>query len=470
MPRVTFANSRSCDELRAGGGDREGVRPFARIGSARGGQPLLGLRVGRVHALARGGGLELGALRRGGAGAGAAPSGTRPFRLLGEVVALALRLGAEVGDRVVERALLDLSAGDVRDDGVAAPAAARGRGYGGAGEQESGPGEHGAKVPERRGRQAAWHRSARAAGGADRQPLRERRDGRARRGGRARARVGRGGADAPDRAAGSRGGAGGGGVRRRRRRDRGLLRRRRLQRGRERRRRPTSRSASCPAAGRACSHARSGCRGSPSRRRARSRTRSSTGARGGSRSGASTAAASRSPPGSASTPSSSAGSTRSGARRTGTGRATSRSPARRRSSSLERRARFEPVLEVSGLGRAAFALVGNCDPFTYAGGMPLRVTPEARFELGLDLVAPRTVRPRDVPRLLAYLATGRAVASRRARRLRPRPRPDRGRLRPPAAAPGGRRGPRRRRARRARGRARGAPRARLTCTIPAWSR
>ena len=144
------------DELRAGGRDREGVRPFARIGSARRRQPLLGLRVGRVHALARGGGLELGALHE----EAQELALRRPVlvrSLLGEVVALALCLGAEMSDRVVERALLDLSSSDVRDDGVAASPAARGRGYGGAGEQESGPGEHGAKVPERRGRQAAWH-------------------------------------------------------------------------------------------------------------------------------------------------------------------------------------------------------------------------------------------------------------------------------------------------------------------------
>jgi diacylglycerol kinase family enzyme len=81
----------------------------------------------------------------------------------------------------------------------------------------------------------------------------------------------------------------------------------------------------------------------------------------------------------------------------------------------ERRGRFEPALEVDGLGRAAFVLVANCDPFTYAGRMPLRITPEARFELGLDLVAPRAVRPVDVPRLLAYLATGRP--SLRGRRV-----------------------------------------------------
>jgi hypothetical protein len=63
---------------------------------------------------------------------------------------------------------------------------------------------------------------------------------------------------------------------------------------------------------------------------------------------------------------------------------------------------------VDGVGRAALVLVANCDPFTYAGRLPLRVAPEARFELGLDLVAPRAVRPSDLPRLLAYLVTGRA--------------------------------------------------------------
>jgi diacylglycerol kinase family enzyme len=74
---------------------------------------------------------------------------------------------------------------------------------------------------------------------------------------------------------------------------------------------------------------------------------------------------------------------------------------------VERRARFEPVLEVAGRGRAAFALVSNCDPYTYAGPVPVRVAPEARFELGLDLLAPRTVTAVGVPRLLLALATGR---------------------------------------------------------------
>ena len=73
----------------------------------------------------------------------------------------------------------------------------------------------------------------------------------------------------------------------------------------------------------------------------------------------------------------------------------------------ERRARFEPTLEVAGQGRAAFALVANGDPYTYAGPVPVRVAPKARFELGLDLLAPRKVTAATVPRLLFALATGR---------------------------------------------------------------
>ncbi len=73
----------------------------------------------------------------------------------------------------------------------------------------------------------------------------------------------------------------------------------------------------------------------------------------------------------------------------------------------ERRGRIEPALEIAGLGRAAFALVANADPYTFVGPLALRVAPRARFELGLDLVAPRSVEPRVLPRLLAYAALGR---------------------------------------------------------------
>lgn len=73
----------------------------------------------------------------------------------------------------------------------------------------------------------------------------------------------------------------------------------------------------------------------------------------------------------------------------------------------ERRARFEPALELDGLGRAAFALVANTDPYTYAGPMPIHVAPEARFELGLDVLGPERVTPATVPRLLRYAFLGR---------------------------------------------------------------
>jgi diacylglycerol kinase family enzyme len=69
--------------------------------------------------------------------------------------------------------------------------------------------------------------------------------------------------------------------------------------------------------------------------------------------------------------------------------------------------RFEPALEVAGLGRAAFALVANCDPYTYAGSVAIHVAPRARFELGLDLVAPVRIGPTDVPRLLRAVLRGR---------------------------------------------------------------
>jgi diacylglycerol kinase family enzyme len=77
----------------------------------------------------------------------------------------------------------------------------------------------------------------------------------------------------------------------------------------------------------------------------------------------------------------------------------------------EHRGRFEPALEILGRGRAAFALIANCDPYTYAGAVPLRVAPEARFELGLDLVAPHVVSPASIPRLLAYALRGRGQAT-----------------------------------------------------------
>jgi diacylglycerol kinase family enzyme len=57
-----------------------------------------------------------------------------------------------------------------------------------------------------------------------------------------------------------------------------------------------------------------------------------------------------------------------------------------------RRWHVEPSMTVQGYGRVAFVVATNCDPYTYASRFPLRATPEARFELGIDLVAPRELR------------------------------------------------------------------------------
>ncbi len=72
-----------------------------------------------------------------------------------------------------------------------------------------------------------------------------------------------------------------------------------------------------------------------------------------------------------------------------------------------RHGRFAPALEIEGLGRAAFVLVSNGNPYTYAGPLPLRVHPEADFEHGLDLLAPRETRARTWPRYTAYVLRGK---------------------------------------------------------------
>jgi diacylglycerol kinase family enzyme len=68
--------------------------------------------------------------------------------------------------------------------------------------------------------------------------------------------------------------------------------------------------------------------------------------------------------------------------------------------------RLEPSLEIEG-EPAAFALVANGDPYTYLGRLPLRAAPDASFEGGLDVVAPRRVRARTIPRLTAAAVLGR---------------------------------------------------------------
>jgi diacylglycerol kinase family enzyme len=83
----------------------------------------------------------------------------------------------------------------------------------------------------------------------------------------------------------------------------------------------------------------------------------------------------------------------------------------------ERHGRFEEQLEIEGAGRAAFALVANCSPYTYAGTVALDLVPDADFEEGLAYYAPVSLRARDVPRMLLHgvrgsgLKDGRALAA-----------------------------------------------------------
>lgn len=69
--------------------------------------------------------------------------------------------------------------------------------------------------------------------------------------------------------------------------------------------------------------------------------------------------------------------------------------------------RFPPAMTVRGGGRVAFALVANCDPFSFVGRVPLHVAPLASFERGLDLVAPRRLEPWLLPQLVPWLVRGR---------------------------------------------------------------
>ena len=77
----------------------------------------------------------------------------------------------------------------------------------------------------------------------------------------------------------------------------------------------------------------------------------------------------------------------------------------------ERRVRFDPVLEIAGHGRAAFALVANADPYSYVGRLPLRLPRGTRIEAGLDLLSPRAFRARSLPGAVSYLLTGRTRLS-----------------------------------------------------------
>lgn len=72
------------------------------------------------------------------------------------------------------------------------------------------------------------------------------------------------------------------------------------------------------------------------------------------------------------------------------------------------RGRFPDALEIEGIGRAAFVLVANCEPYTYAGRLPVRVARQASFDAGLDVVAPVSFGPLGALRLLVELTRGAA--------------------------------------------------------------
>jgi diacylglycerol kinase family enzyme len=80
----------------------------------------------------------------------------------------------------------------------------------------------------------------------------------------------------------------------------------------------------------------------------------------------------------------------------------------------ERRARFDEQLEIEGAGRAAFVLVANCSPYTYAGAVGLDLVPGASFDEGLAYLAPVMLRARDLPRMALHSARGSGLPEEKA--------------------------------------------------------
>jgi diacylglycerol kinase family enzyme len=80
---------------------------------------------------------------------------------------------------------------------------------------------------------------------------------------------------------------------------------------------------------------------------------------------------------------------------------------------LESRLRMAPRLDVAGHGRAAFILVANGHPYTYAGPVPVEIAARADFTAGLDFVAPQEVVPVALPLLLLRMFRGTMSNDRR---------------------------------------------------------
>ena len=69
-------------------------------------------------------------------------------------------------------------------------------------------------------------------------------------------------------------------------------------------------------------------------------------------------------------------------------------------------------IEIEGHGRAAFILVANGAPYTYAGSVRFRLARESTFEDGLAWVAPRTVWPVSAGTLVYRAFRGTAPRAR----------------------------------------------------------
>jgi len=81
--------------------------------------------------------------------------------------------------------------------------------------------------------------------------------------------------------------------------------------------------------------------------------------------------------------------------------------------------RKEPAITFDGPGSAGqdrlfLGIVANADPWTYLGSRPVRPTPEASFDAGLDLFAPRRLRTATALRLVRQMFAGRPRDSARS--------------------------------------------------------
>jgi diacylglycerol kinase family enzyme len=74
---------------------------------------------------------------------------------------------------------------------------------------------------------------------------------------------------------------------------------------------------------------------------------------------------------------------------------------------------YGPRLKLRGRGRAAILFVSNGPVFTYAGPVPLRFSPRARFDAGLAYAAPERITRLALARLVPRVFSGRGLAGAR---------------------------------------------------------